>query len=254
MIPKERLATRGSSDRETPARSWLMSFNDLLTLILTFFVLMISMSSISAHPLREASQSLMKALGLVLSKEPLVIRSFDPFVKPFRDEEIDRQERKQKTDDQMDRSQLAAGLDGRRELVRNLNGLTGVQAKVVREGVAISLKEDMIYETGSVQIKREARPLLQIISHRLTDLDARIAVEGHTDDSPVENPQFESNWEFSTARAVNMVSYLVSEGRIPPENTSAVGYADLKPLVPNDSPGNRARNRRMDIILINQQK
>jgi len=254
MIPKGIHTTRGSSDRETPVRSWLMSFNDLLTLILTFFVLMISMSSISAYPLREASQSLMKSLGLIVSKEPLVLRSFDPFLKPFSDEDINREKRKQKTDDQMDRSLLATGLNGRRDLVRNLSGLKGIQAKVVREGVAITLEEKTIFETGSTQIKREARPLLQIISRRITDLDARIAVEGHTDGSPVGNPRFESNWEFSTVRAVNIVNYLVSEGGISPENVSAIGYAGLKPLVPNDSPGNRVRNRRIDIILINQQK
>ena len=254
MTPKGRFAASGSSDRETPARSWLMSFNDLLTLILAFFVMIISMSSISAHPLREASQSMMKALGLVASKESLAVRSFDPFVKSFRDEAIDREKRRQKTDDQTERSQLAAGLDGRKELVRNLSGLTGVQAQVVREGVAVTLKVETIFETGSAQIKREAYPLLQSIGRRLTDIDARIAVEGHTDDGPVGNPQFESNWELSTLRAVCIAQYLVSEGGIAADRMSAVGYAGLKPLALNDSPDNRARNRRMDIILINQQK
>jgi chemotaxis protein MotB len=74
-------------------------------------------------------------------------------------------------------------------------------------------------------------------------------VEGHTDDVPIENKRFPSNWELSVARAVNVVKYFISKGNISPERLSAAGYGDSKPLYPNVSDHNRELNRRVGIIL-----
>ena len=83
--------------------------------------------------------------------------------------------------------------------------------------------------------------------------DCAIRIEGHTDNIPIHNKKYQSNWELSTARAVAVVKYLIAESRIAPERLSAVGYGDSRPRVPNDSDSNRELNRRVEIILsVNQ--
>jgi chemotaxis protein MotB len=77
-----------------------------------------------------------------------------------------------------------------------------------------------------------------------------IRVEGHTDDVPIHTPQFNSNWELSTARATTVVQFLIDAGRLDPTRLSAAGYAEYRPRLPNDSPESRARNRRVDIVVL----
>lgn len=82
----------------------------------------------------------------------------------------------------------------------------------------------------------------------------RVRVEGHTDNVPIFTERFDSNWELSTARAVRIVKYLIQEGNIAPGRLSAVGYGELRPLVQNDTPEHRARNRRVEIVLVKSEE
>ena len=116
-------------------------------------------------------------------------------------------------------------------------------------GISATLKEQLLFETGQAEIKEGNHPLLKKLSSILKKTDCQIRVEGHTDDVPVHNERFPSNWELSVARAVTMVRYFVSRCGIPPDRLSAAGYADSKPLLPNVSDRNRDHNRRVEIIL-----
>ncbi|GAJ13378.1 unnamed protein product [marine sediment metagenome] len=111
------------------------------------------------------------------------------------------------------------------------------------------MEEKLLYRSGSAKIEAKSFQSLNALCSVLQSTDYFIRVEGHTDNIPINNPEFPSNWELSTARAVNIVKYFVSEGDISPERLSAAGYADSKPVVPNVSKGNRAQNRRVEIIL-----
>ena len=106
-----------------------------------------------------------------------------------------------------------------------------------------------MFDPGSAEITNAGRQVLGDIAAVIKDLNRRIRVEGHTDDRPIAAPTYPSNWELSTARAVNVVKYLIDENEIPPALFSAVGYGASKPKVQNTTAAQRAMNRRVEIIL-----
>jgi len=124
-----------------------------------------------------------------------------------------------------------------------------MEARVVKDGVSVSLGEKLLFETGKVEIGGKI-PALDALSVILKETDCRIRVEGNTDEIPISTEQFPSNWELSVARAVNVVKYFISPGGISPERLSAAGYADSRPRVEVVNDGSRELNRRVDILLM----
>lgn len=118
-------------------------------------------------------------------------------------------------------------------------------------GLVISLGEAGMYDSGSDQIKPEGKMLLDTIAKRLALLDNQIRVEGHTDNVPIRNSRFPSNWELSTSRATGMLRYLVDKFDYKPDLLSAAGYGEYRPAALNDTEERRALNRRVDIIVLN---
>ena len=126
-----------------------------------------------------------------------------------------------------------------------------VQAHIDARGLIISLGEAGIFDSGSDQIKPEGKTLLDTIAGSLVSLGNQIRVEGHTDNVPIRNSRFPSNWELSTSRATAMISYLIVNLGFTPELLSAAGYGEFRPTDSNDTPDGRAHNRRVDIVILN---
>jgi chemotaxis protein MotB len=116
-------------------------------------------------------------------------------------------------------------------------------------GVVISLPESASFATGSAVLTMPARAFLRELAASLKSTGATMRIEGHTDDVPVAGGLYTSNWELSTARASAVVAFLIDKATFPPERLSAAGYGEFHPRVANDSPGNRALNRRVDVVL-----
>jgi chemotaxis protein MotB len=126
-----------------------------------------------------------------------------------------------------------------------------VRARVDPRGLVISLGEGGFFDSGSDQMKPEGRALLDTIATSLVSLGNHIRIEGHTDNVPIKNSKFPSNWELSTARATAIVSYMVSKFGFRPDLLSAAGYAEYRPAAPNDTAEGKARNRRVDVVVLN---
>jgi chemotaxis protein MotB len=126
-----------------------------------------------------------------------------------------------------------------------------VRLHVEPRGLVISLGEAGVFDSGSDQIKPEGKALLDTLATSLVTLGNYIRVEGHTDNVPIHNVRFPSNWELSTARATMVVSRLITNFGLRPEALSAAGYAEYRPAASNDTPEGKARNRRVDIIVLN---
>jgi chemotaxis protein MotB len=119
--------------------------------------------------------------------------------------------------------------------------------------VTISMKADsMTFPVGEARLTEEVRQILDTIGPSLRESLAPLLVEGHTCDLPINTAQFPSNWELSAQRATNVMVYLIRHWGINPDHVSAVGYADTRPLAPNDSASNRIRNRRVDIVVLSE--
>jgi chemotaxis protein MotB len=125
-----------------------------------------------------------------------------------------------------------------------------VRTRMDSRGLIVSLGEVGFFDSGSDEIKPEGRALLDTLATSLMTLDNQIRVEGHTDNVPIHSGRFPSNWELSTARATSVVSYLVSKFGLSPERLSAAGYAEFRPTASNDMEEGRARNRRVDILVM----
>src|SRR6266850_5979603 len=125
------------------------------------------------------------------------------------------------------------------------------QVKVDKDGMKITLEEkgeNVFFQSGSADLSPRMKEIMAKIGPALRTLvkeDHDIVVEGHTDDIPIRNPQYPSNWELSTARATSVVQYMIQGLHFPPDHLGAIGYGQFHPLVPNASPENRSKNRRV---------
>ncbi len=116
--------------------------------------------------------------------------------------------------------------------------------------IYVDIKEAILFDSGSNEIKDSGLLVLEKIEGILNEFDNEIVIEGHTDNVPINNALFASNWELSTGRSVAVLRYLTEEGDIAPTRISATGYGEHKPIVENTNPENRAINRRVNILII----
>ena len=141
----------------------------------------------------------------------------------------------------------------RRELQEALAGEISrqeVALRTVPDGLVISLREIGFFESGSAEVKSSSQPAFNRITSLFAERNYRIRIEGHTDNVPIHNSRFSSNWELSTARAIQLVRLLVTKYKFAPERLSAAGYAEYHPVAGNDTAEGRAQNRRVDLVIL----
>ena len=208
---------------------WLTTFNDLMTLLMVFFVLLFAMSSIDIKKIKHFQHSLQSGLGVLKEGNQIEIGVVQGTA--------------------METSEIEIHEHSISDSLKNLASEPGIKITDTKNGVLITLENNLIFEVGISEINPQSRPVLDKIAAVLKKHSDRILVEGHTDNIPIKTQKFPSNWELSTARAVNVVKYLTNQGNVPPQNLSAVGYGESKPVHLNDTPEHRAMNRRVEIIV-----
>jgi chemotaxis protein MotB len=137
-----------------------------------------------------------------------------------------------------------------RAAVSKADAAGGVQVSDTAQGVVVSLPEAGAFPLGQADLSQAARRVIRELADVLLTEDGEIRVEGHTDNAPIATSRFASNWELSAARATEVIRFLIAQGAIPAERLSAGGYGEFRPIAPNDTPEHRARNRRVDIIIL----
>ena len=150
------------------------------------------------------------------------------------------------------RSDLAKIFDDLEDLAQQHSLQDKISLAFTREGLVMRLSDHALFDLGSAEMSVEALPLLQKIGVIISRTHYLIRIEGHTDNLPIHNAQFQSNWELSTARAVNVLRYFIKNQNIDPRRLAAEGFSEFRPLVANDCPENRALNRRVEIIFIHK--
>lgn len=132
----------------------------------------------------------------------------------------------------------------------NLSQSKSVKLIKSDKGLVIRVNNKVLFDEGSASIKPEAEKTLNEIIQVLTKIDNPVIIEGHTDATPIKNAKYPSNWELSTARATNIISYIMKRGLISPKRLSAVGYGEYMPIANNTTSSGRIFNRRVDIIVL----
>ncbi len=214
-----------------------MSYADFVTLLLAFFVTMYAISTVDAKKLERAVSAFQDAFpdrtggahGVLPGSRAATP---GPAALPKGESEL---------------------LNVEARLFYRLRAIGEDRVELTRDhrGLVISVRETGSFPLGRADLGEHARALFGEIGRSLADLPNGVRVEGHTDDVPIHNGRFSSNWELSTARATAVVAFLVEQVGIAPNRLSAAGYAEFHPRAANDTPEHRARNRRVDIVVLN---
>jgi chemotaxis protein MotB len=125
-----------------------------------------------------------------------------------------------------------------------------VTLTITRRGLVVSLKEAGFFHSGEAAIRPDSYELINTISELMSQYNNPLRVEGHTDNIPIKTAQFPSNWELSTARATNGLKYLIDHFDVDPDKISATGYAEFRPIAENTTTEGRAKNRRVDLVML----
>jgi len=223
---------------------WLITYADLITLLLAFFVVMYSISTVNAQKLQAVASSLSQVLA---GKAPEILDFSGPAIIEGQSG-AEHGEMMEGTELETVRLQLAEYLEFLETMDPNIKENIVIMQQ--ERGLVISLKDTLLFPKGSAALTPRARQVISGVGKSLAQLPNYIRVEGHTDNLPIHTAQFPSNWELSVIRATNVAKQLINESSISPEKISATGYGEYRPLVPNTSEVNRAINRRVDIVIL----
>jgi len=250
--------------------AWVVTFADLMSLLMCFFVLLLSFSEIDAQKFKQIAGELSKAFGVQREVPALEIPQgtspiFDTF-SPAPPQPTVVNEIKQTTTDQQAELQTLKSPDEQavQEAVQDkmdastarilevlepaiIDGRINVSQEQRR--IVIRIEEKGSFPSGSAQLTWEFEGLLLDMAEVLADMPGDLAIEGHTDDVPIRTDRFYSNWDLSAARAAAVANVLLAREQVSPDRLRVTGLADTEPRVPNSSDDNRAKNRRVEIVI-----
>ncbi|KUO52531.1 MAG: hypothetical protein APF76_05730 [Desulfitibacter sp. BRH_c19] len=245
--------------QEEGAPSWMVTYSDLVTLVLVFFVLLYSFSIIDVIKFEQFVASFQGSGILHLGSEPL-----EAPPEPETDDSILQDKTIQDINEKDNENE---NLDlGEFQDVIEENPLVEVYYIVVnyidehelqeivevrfeKRGIALEIKDRILFDSGRADLKSNAKEVLTTLAPLLKELPYMTSVEGHTDDRPINTQKFPSNWELSVARALSVVRYFVDGLEMEPERFAVVGLGEFHPIVANDSPENMLLNRRVIIVI-----
>ncbi|MGM0646524.1 MAG: OmpA/MotB family protein [Thermodesulfobacteriota bacterium] len=211
--------------------AWMVTYSDMVTLLLTFFVLLLSMAELDEIKFTKALRSLRGAMGVLESKGYEDVMSLDVLAQRVN------------LDESLQRVYKHA-----QNRLNNLEINEDIELVKDRGAVVLRLNDSLLFRSGETEIKRSAYPVLRQVAELVRPMELDLRVEGHTDNVPVSATGV-TNWDVSIERAVSVVKFLATRDLLPSERLSAAGYGSERPLAPNTSEENRAMNRRVDFYL-----
>jgi chemotaxis protein MotB len=238
---------------------WLVSYADFITLLFAFFVVLYGMSAVDAKKMKQVAASFQQAFNIIETGSFGTIPAIEVEFTHGLSEVLSMP------------SDPAVGLNGifqkEREELQNLEQtihaalqassldaplIEMVHVYIDEKGLVISLSAKYFFDSGKATLRPEVLPIIDQIAGVLQPLKREIRIEGHTDDMPIQTTIYPSNWELSAARATYVIKYLVDKFGFAPQRLSAVGYGEFRPLASNATEAGRARNRRVDIVVLSR--
>lgn len=210
---------------------WLLTYADMITLLLAFFIILYATSKVDAKKYSGVVSSIRLAFGVPLPPRPIVrVGDGGEHLLPFPD--------------------IVGLLAPQLSVQLEKEIKTGsVEIERTEKGIVLRLQEGVLFGMGSAILSAEAKEILDKIAPLLLTIPNGIEVEGHTDTLPIRSSLFPGNWELSIGRATAVIRHLVEVHRFPPDRLAALGMADTRPLVPNDGTRGNPRNRRVELHI-----
>ncbi len=221
---------------EEGAPGWMVTFADLMSLLLTFFILVLSFANMDIVRFRDMLGSIQQAFGVQVKRRDADYVAFSPTQFERKDIEISREN-----------EQILSMVVQLRTILQDdetLQKSSGVEAD--DQGLVLRVDNATLFNPGSAELRPEAKQALDAVIRILRDYNMNLVIRGHTDDVPFRSAQYPSNWELSAARSAAALRYILEYGGFSPTRLRAVGYAGSRPLVPNNTEENRKRNNRVE--------
>ena len=230
-----------SENQEINPDAWMVTFADLVMLLLTFFVLLLTMSSMDTKKLENLMTHFRDATGVLEFSGAKEVSSLETFISKYNDTASMLVIDQNKFFEAMD---LPKSL---KEMAKDLEQKLTINAD--ERGIIIFLHEDILFDPGAATVKEELFPILDAIAEAVLDCDNEILIMGHADSSPIADVRYNTNWELSAHRGLAVLEYFLKQKQVSPARFSVGGYGATRPLYPNDTPEHRVLNRRVEIIF-----
>ena len=215
--------------------TWLLPYSDMLTLLLALFITMFAMGQID----KEKFNNVAKQFNVIFSGGSGISDGDGNSIVSIGGP--DGSDTTGMSDSQIEDTKMT-------EIKKNLE--EEIEQEGYGEGLEIAIQDVALFDSGDAEVLSDVSPILLKISNMLKELDNQIRVVGYTDNVPISNNKFRSNWDLSAARAINVMDFMVSYGGIKEENVSIQAYGQYKPKTSNDTEEGKAKNRRVEIYVV----
>ena len=264
------MAKKKKEDPQKPSKAWMDTFADLMNLLLCFFVLLFSMSTVDAQKFEAIAASFSQTFsifnggqisigqGMLLGNGVSQLNQLDQYMDSMgktaeNDEETDELDEIQEKLEEAKLEQSEQLAERIEEAIEESQMEDMIQLDFTSQYVQLTLKGAILFDSGSASLKEEAMPVIERVALILERYaESEIEIEGHTDSVPIHTSRFASNNELSSARALSMFDYLVTHTALEPAKIKHSGRGEYVPVADNSTPEGRAKNRRIEIKIYNE--
>ena len=225
-MAKKNKKENGIEEATSPA--WMTTYGDMMTLLLCFFVLLLSFANVDEVKFSTAMYFLQGALGILPDMDSMQENS-----KLQKMQEIKLEESIKQID----------------EISEKMGLQDEITVEITEGGMLIRLGSKILFPSGSSLLLKESYPVLKVVGSAIRGGVREVIIGGHTDNIPISKGAFKSNWELSSGRAISVAKFMIDSVHVDARKLVAAGYSEFRPLVPNDSKENRAENRRVEFLI-----
>ena len=235
------MAKKKAHHEEHVDETWLIPYADMLTLLLALFIVMFAMGQVDKEKLKKTSEQ----FNIIFSDGSQVLEKNGDSIIQLENSNTTGITNTEIEEDKM--NEIKKLLEAE---IENKGYSDKVRVELNKEGLGISIQDVMLFNSGDAQVLENVYPLLSQISKMLHNLSNNIKIVGHTDNIPVKNKNFRSNWDLSAIRAINVMNFMVSSGGLSPKRLSIQAYGEYRPKFDNSTDVGRAQNRRVEIFIV----
>jgi chemotaxis protein MotB len=251
MDDDKRIHIEEDEEPSEGAPEWLVTYSDLVTLLLTFFVMLFSIAIIDKQKFMQVAISLRRSFITSGSGDLFGPNSGRDLLAIIQEELNAKENHTLKKDSQQkEADEVENFVENIKKTIDDLKLSKYIEVLENKNLVILRVNSIILFDSGSADIKDSGKASLTRIAPLLKRFDREIFIQGHTDNMPINTQLYPTNWELSTKRATNIVIYLVTECHLDPTKLTPTGNSEFRPIAPNDTETNRAKNRRIDIVIL----
>jgi chemotaxis protein MotB len=238
------MSRRKQHHEEHVDEAWLLPYSDMLTLLLALFIVMFAMGQTDKAKL----SAMAREFNVIFAGGSGMMNKDGNTAIPM--EEAGKSDSVGASDSQIEEEKMNQIKNMLDKEIKEEGYSDKIKVDVNGEGLEIAIQDVVLFNSGEADVLKEVSPLLLKISNMLQGLDNQIRVAGYTDNVPISNGKFRSNWDLSAMRAINVMNFMVSSGGIKQDNVSIQAYGEYKPKTTNSTEEGKSQNRRVEIYVV----